>query len=473
MLRGPEVKSLRAGHANLADAYAVVRGGEVFLFHLHISPYPQAGRENPDPRRERRLLLHRREIARLGGRSSASAASRWCRSRSTGRRAAARSSSALARGRKRGDKREAIREREEQREVQRVAAPWAPRARGREARAARRAGGAGRRPAPAAPRPRRPTSTTASTTTPSAAASPSSSSRTISPFMATRVQLGSAPARAARAWPAAWAPGPAPAEALLFCRWERATSPLAVHVEAPEIPPELSLDLPGASRRTTSAAVERALDLWEQGLEGLVRFERAPSAREAALALRLSADARRRRRRRRAGARHDALSAAPAASRAATPPAGASTCASRCAPSRCSVADEFGLLLPDQVERIALHEIGHALGMRTHSPIPADLMYPVVRDRLPRGELGTEDVNSFVSLYSLPNGTVYRVLDAAPDAPRGAAARRAARGRAGAPRRSAPRLRDPASAGAGRSSTRASAWWPSTASPGTTRPRSR
>src|SRR5215468_8642209 len=66
-LRGPEVKSLRAGLANLADAYAAVRGREIFLFHLHISPYPQAGRENPNPRRERRLLLHRREIAKLEG----------------------------------------------------------------------------------------------------------------------------------------------------------------------------------------------------------------------------------------------------------------------------------------------------------------------------------------------------------------------------------------------------------------------
>jgi hypothetical protein len=78
---------------------------------------------------------------------------------------------------------------------------------------------------------------------------------------------------------------------------------------------------------------------------------------------------------------------------------------------RVQVADQYGLLLPDQVERIALHELGHALGMRAHSPIPADLMYPVVRDRLPRGELGAEDVNSFLSLYSLPNGTVYRRAD--------------------------------------------------------------
>ena len=64
-LLGPEVKSLRAGNASLVDAYAVVRRGEVFLVNAHISPYTQASRENADPKRERKLLLHRSEIARL------------------------------------------------------------------------------------------------------------------------------------------------------------------------------------------------------------------------------------------------------------------------------------------------------------------------------------------------------------------------------------------------------------------------
>jgi hypothetical protein len=68
---------------------------------------------------------------------------------------------------------------------------------------------------------------------------------------------------------------------------------------------------------------------------------------------------------------------------------------------------------PDQVERIALHELGHAIGMRGHSPIPADLMYEVVRDRLPPDGLGAEDVNSFLSLYAIPSGTVYQSLPAA------------------------------------------------------------
>jgi hypothetical protein len=83
------------------------------------------------------------------------------------------------------------------------------------------------------------------------------------------------------------------------------------------------------------------------------------------------------------------------------------------------VADEFGLLSEDQVEWICLHELGHALGMRGHSPIPADLMYEELRDRmLVREGLSVEDVNSFVTLYSLPNGSVFTEIDAADAAPR-------------------------------------------------------
>jgi SsrA-binding protein len=119
VLRGPEVKSLRAGRANLADAYAILRRGEVFLVNAHISPYAQASRENPDPRRERKLLLHRAEIARLQGRVEERGLTLvpleiyFAKGRAKVRLG-------LARGRRRYDKREAIREREEQRDLQRV-----------------------------------------------------------------------------------------------------------------------------------------------------------------------------------------------------------------------------------------------------------------------------------------------------------------------------------------------------------------
>ncbi len=65
VLTGTEVKSLRAGHATLGDAYAVEKGGEIFLVNAHISEYAGGNMENHAPLRERKLLLHRREIARL------------------------------------------------------------------------------------------------------------------------------------------------------------------------------------------------------------------------------------------------------------------------------------------------------------------------------------------------------------------------------------------------------------------------
>ncbi len=65
VLRGTEVKSLRQGKANLNDSFALVKNGEAFLNNLHISPYDFGNRENHDPDRMRKLLLHRKEIAKL------------------------------------------------------------------------------------------------------------------------------------------------------------------------------------------------------------------------------------------------------------------------------------------------------------------------------------------------------------------------------------------------------------------------
>jgi SsrA-binding protein len=67
-LLGSEVKSLRAGHVQLKDSYATIRGGEVWLENAHVSPYSFADKGGHDPERPRKLLLHRREIDRLTGR---------------------------------------------------------------------------------------------------------------------------------------------------------------------------------------------------------------------------------------------------------------------------------------------------------------------------------------------------------------------------------------------------------------------
>lgn len=69
VLQGTEVKALREGRANLKDSYARVDGNEAFLHNIHISEYVQANRFNHDPERKRKLLLHKKEIDRLRGRS--------------------------------------------------------------------------------------------------------------------------------------------------------------------------------------------------------------------------------------------------------------------------------------------------------------------------------------------------------------------------------------------------------------------
>jgi SsrA-binding protein len=119
VLLGPEVKSLRAGKASLSDAYALIRRGEAFLENLHISPYPQAGRDNPDPKRQRKLLMHRKEIARLEGRVAERGFTLVPLSLYF-REGRVKVELALARGKRQHDKREAIKERESDRELARA-----------------------------------------------------------------------------------------------------------------------------------------------------------------------------------------------------------------------------------------------------------------------------------------------------------------------------------------------------------------
>jgi SsrA-binding protein len=118
-LLGPEVKSLRAGNANLTDSYAAIRRGEVYLRNAHISPYEQASRANAEPTRERKLLLHRAEIARLEGKL-AERGFTLVPLELYFRRGRVKVLLALVRGKRRHDKREAIRRREQDREVQRA-----------------------------------------------------------------------------------------------------------------------------------------------------------------------------------------------------------------------------------------------------------------------------------------------------------------------------------------------------------------
>jgi SsrA-binding protein len=120
VLTGTEVKSLREGGVQLKDSYAVIRDGEVWLIGMYIAPYGPAARENHDPERPRKLLLHRNEIERLIGRINERGLTLVpTRVYFSDQGARAKVEIALARGKDAYDKRETIRKRETAREIQR------------------------------------------------------------------------------------------------------------------------------------------------------------------------------------------------------------------------------------------------------------------------------------------------------------------------------------------------------------------
>ena len=119
VLQGTEVKALREGGVQIKDGYASFRDGELWLHNVHIAPYAPASRENHEPERPRKLLAHRREIERLAGRVSERGLTLVpTRMYFSGPRA--KVEIAVARGKDRYDKRQAIKERDTKREMQRA-----------------------------------------------------------------------------------------------------------------------------------------------------------------------------------------------------------------------------------------------------------------------------------------------------------------------------------------------------------------
>ena len=120
VLRGTEVKSLRTNGAQMRDSYATLTPqGELWLHNLHIPPYQPAARDNHDPDRSRKLLLHRREIDRLVGRIRERGLT-VVPTRMYFKGPHAKVEIALARGKDVGDKRRALRDREQKREIERA-----------------------------------------------------------------------------------------------------------------------------------------------------------------------------------------------------------------------------------------------------------------------------------------------------------------------------------------------------------------
>jgi len=118
-LVGSEVKSLRAGHITLKDSHAVFSGGELWLENAHVAPYEYARQGGHDPERRRKLLLHRYEINRIAGKMAERGLTLVPLSVyfSDGK---AKVELALARGRRRYDKREKLKRRQQEREMERA-----------------------------------------------------------------------------------------------------------------------------------------------------------------------------------------------------------------------------------------------------------------------------------------------------------------------------------------------------------------
>ncbi len=119
VLTGTEVKSLRAGSANIGDAYGIVRDGELYLLNAHIAPYERGGYVNHDPLRTRKLLLHKKEIRRLIGATEREGLT-LVPLELYFKRGKAKVALALAKGKQLHDKRADMRKRDDEREMARA-----------------------------------------------------------------------------------------------------------------------------------------------------------------------------------------------------------------------------------------------------------------------------------------------------------------------------------------------------------------
>ncbi|MGI6334163.1 MAG: SsrA-binding protein SmpB [Saccharofermentanales bacterium] len=117
-LFGTEVKSIRQGKVNLNDSYAAISGGELWLYNMHISPYEQGNRYNHDPMRQRRLLMHKREILRLFGIVRQEGLT-LIPTKLYFKRGRVKVEISLARGKKNYDKRESLAKKQADREIER------------------------------------------------------------------------------------------------------------------------------------------------------------------------------------------------------------------------------------------------------------------------------------------------------------------------------------------------------------------
>lgn len=122
-LVGSEVKSLRLGNVNLKDSFALIKDNEAFLYNVHISPYAKGSYFNPEPRRTRKLLLHKKEIERLGGKVERKGYTLVV-TKLYFKQALVKAELALAKGKELHDKRQALKEKQLDRDAARQLAEY-------------------------------------------------------------------------------------------------------------------------------------------------------------------------------------------------------------------------------------------------------------------------------------------------------------------------------------------------------------
>lgn len=199
------------------------------------------------------------------------------------------------------------------------------------------------------------------------------------------------------------------AEALVACRWPDGAFPLRYHVRAPEIPEALESESRARAPADYVAAVDEAFDAWQKAIGRPVRFTRVALAEDAQVEIRLEAKVQEVEE----GAVLGVVSGESERCRVTRAGPTRDRVEVEFAPRQATlfIADSVGLLTPRQVRAVALHEIGHLLGVSgQHSPLAGDVMYAVAGDRRIEA-LSEHDRGTLRALYAMPPGSVYARLD--------------------------------------------------------------
>ena len=230
-------------------------------------------------------------------------------------------------------------------------------------------------------------------------------------YWAFKARVGMLPEPNYLPWVTHLEPLPGGGRALIVCRWPDQAFPLRYHVSEPLIPLEVQDEFRPRDPQEYVAAVERAFAMWQDAVGRPLRFVAVDDPAEASLHVRLRAESYRAEDVRVLGVVRDTADRCRVLGAGTTPET--VPVAFDVPEAELFVVDAHGLLTPNQVRVVALHEIGHILGASgQHSPLAGDVMYPIADDSRVEA-ISEHDRNTFRALYRLPPGSVYARLDEA------------------------------------------------------------